>query len=461
MKQCRKIIAFFCCILLILSGSGCVKVSPEESGLHSLSQASNSREENINSKTTNSTKTLEVTPLEGLPEFTSFNDMAKAAYSDFLGNFWEGDPDTGYFINCNEKMVWEYGMALLGLETLYNANKDPEIKKYFAAQWAHMQDVFTDEEITTPGREPNVACDDAAWTAMTLMAIHRMTDEEKPLTLAARTILNSYEYWKDESLRHGVWYRLGNNGTAEKYDWSKSGYCAGLILTALEFHEITQGSYLAVPELYSDTLILYNWVENHLRRDGRKTFGIVKSDVVTQADDKLYYLDYTDNKITGTFQPRGLAEKIGIGEAGSSSALFFNTAMAVINIKLFGLSNEKICHTKAIETTNALKNSSYNNNGVLLNDRDAWTNAAFIGYFVNEVLTQEAVDEQVIALIRNTAISIAQNCRTEEGFYAAEWSGGDVWSTGNSPASMIMTTATTVHMIYAAALAEALGLIEY
>ncbi len=420
-----RFFAFFCCFLLLLPLLGCrgEPSGPADSS-SDLPMDSAASRQGAGSTESTDTGRSSVTPLEALPDFDSFSDMAAAASADFLRNFWEGSPDTGHFIHCNEKMVWEYGMALLGLETLYNATGDPGIKDYFKAQWAHMQEVFTDEEITAPGREPNVACDDAAWTAMTLMAIYRMTDEEKPLTLAAETIINSYAYWKDESLRNGVWYRMGNDGTPAKYEWSKSGYCAGLILSALSFQEITGGSYLAVPGLYADTLTLYDWVEKYLRRDGEKTFGTPVVQGVTAANDKLYYVDFTDNKITGRFLPRGFSEKIAIGEAGSNSALFLNTAMSVINRKLYGISEEKICLTKALETANALPISAYNNSGVLLNDRDAWTNATFIGYFVSDVLTQEGIDDRVLALIRNTAISIAKNCRTEEGFYAAEWSGG-------------------------------------
>lgn len=381
---------------------------------------------------------------------------AVKAMQDIFDNFWEGKPEEGYFTNVTQSMVWEYGMAMLMLETMYEATGDELYKTYVASEWAFMQQQFTDEEIARPGVAPNIACDDAAWNAMTLMVIYRLTGDQHALKLAGDVVRNSYEYWKDGSVENGIWYRLDENG--EPIENIKSVYAAGLMLTALEYHEATKGTELVDPQLYTDTLALYNWTEEHLRRSGTKTYG----DMTVTADDNLYFCDFVEEgHDSRPYGPVGGNTEGGIGEAGSCSALFGNMGMAAINAKLYAMTEEKEYREKAVATANSLAGSVYNNAGVLLNDRDAWTNAAFVRYWVKDVLTLDGVEAENIDLIKNTALSVAVRCRTDEGFYRAEWSGGNQWTlTGETTPDQLTTTATSAHMIAAGALAEKLGMLS-
>lgn len=380
---------------------------------------------------------------------------AEKGMEDLMANFWEGTPQDGRFIKNTESMVWEYGMAMLALETMYNATGNELYKDYVAAEWAYMKTRFTDERISRPGTDPNVACDDAAWTAMTLMTIYRVTGDQHALKLAGDTVRRSYDYWKDGSVSNGLWYRLDKGKPMEN---CKSVYAAGLMLSALEYHEATKGTDLVDPELYADTLELYKWTEEHLRRDGTKTYG----DMVVTAEDNLYFCDFIENgSLTRPYGPAGGSSSGGIGEAGSCSALFGNMGMSAINAQLYRMTEKKEYLDKALATANSMTTSVYNNVGVLLNDRDAWTNAAFVRYWVRDVLTLTGIDSKNIDLIKNTGLSIAAKCRTEEGYYRAEWSGGSKWSlTSATKPDQIMTTATSVHMIAAGALAEKLELIK-
>lgn len=367
-------------------------------------------------------------------------EYAKIAYKDLIDNYTIGDEDTGRYYKTYS-CLWGWGMGILPMETMYEASGDEQILKNFQAQWKNIQDTYRDEDLTAPGIENgayvNPAHDDAAWTAMTLMSMYRMTGDEKALDLAAETVRRSYEYWKDGSVSNGLWYRYWENRNM------KSVYCAGLLLSALEYHELTKGTEKADPNLYEETLKLYEWVEEKLRRE-----------------DNLYYCDYYDNKETGESYPAGIEAPDHITENGSCSALFGNTGMAAVNAKLYKLTGDKKYKDRAVATANALLVTPYNDNGVLLNDRDAFTDAAFMRYFVNDVLTLDGVDSKVATLLKNTALSIMYRCRTEEGYYAPRWGTGETYNTPDQQVDRLEVSATTIHMVIAAALAEKLELMQ-
>lgn len=369
---------------------------------------------------------------------------AQQTYGDLLTNFATGNETDGYYYKIGPgEILWGFGMAILPMETMYDLTGNEQIKKNFQAQWEHIQNTYTDEALTAPGYDDggwvNPACDDAAWTAMTLMSVYRMTGDTHALDLAAETVRRSYDYWMDGSTSNGLWYRYWENTQA------KSVYCAGLILTALEYHEITKGTDKADPELYADTMALYEWVETNCRRE-----------------DNLYFCDYYDNKETGESYPLGHENPDHITyDQGSCSALFANTGMAAINAKLYKMTRDKKYLELATKTANALETTPYNRKGILVNDRDAWTDAAFMRYFVNDVLRLEGISGEIAQMLKRTSISIMINCRTEDGYYHPKWSGGARYPEGPTypQAEQIMTTATTVHMTIAAALAEKIGLI--
>ena len=382
----------------------------------------------------------------------SLNSLANRALEDILRNFWEGGAQTGRLKPCCELVVWELGMAVLMMETCYEATKNPEIPVRLNAEWKALQERFKDEEMTAPHSPCNPACDDAAWTAMTLMTLYLFTGDIKARNMAAMTVKRSYNFWKDGSTANGIWYRFGDDGTLGQYGWAKSVYCAGLILTALEYHQMTKGTPEEDPNLLQETMDLYNWVEQYLRRDSCKEFRGVPS----YCDDQLYFTDFIDNRQTGEFKPAGVEDPQRIFEANSCSSLFGNTAMAAINSILYSMTNQEIFREKAVKTANALVSSPYNNRGILLNDRDAWTNTAFMRYFVNWVLPLDGVNPEVARIIKNTGIKVALDCRTPEGYYRPEWSGGDRWTRGTSHTKewQLKTSATSAHMIMAAALIE-------
>ena len=145
--------------------------------------------------------------------------------------------------------------------------------------------------------------------------------------------------------------------------------------------------------------------------------------------------------------------------------MFGNLGMGIINARLYNITQDDIFRVKAVETAQALTDSKYMSvNGVFINDRDAWANGSFVGDWVNEVLTLKGIRKADRDMIRNTANSIASKCRTEDGYYKAEWLGGNRWTSATArletptTPQQILTTSNTIHFLMAAALAEKLGI---
>ena len=138
-----------------------------------------------------------------------------------------------------------------------------------------------------------------------------------------------------------------------------------------------------------------------------------------------------------------------------------NMAMGAIHARLYKKTGDERYKQRALETVRAITNGPYNNKGVLLNDRDAWTTASFAKWWVKDVLTLEDVADADRELFFNTARSISKNARTPEGYYGGSWSGpatgsGSKWFRVGSVPEQIMTSANSSNVIMAAALLEKL-----
>jgi hypothetical protein len=237
----------------------------------------------------------------------------------------------------------------------------------------------------------------------------------------------------------------------------KSLYCVGLMLTALEYNLATLGTEENDPQLYADTLALYDWVETYLARTAVRSYPEGTSDVT----DGIYWCSFYD--IPGRQCPDGVERPLDIHYAGSVSALFGNMGMAVVHKMLYDTTNDPKYLKRAVETANAIADSLYDDDGIFLNDRDTWTDSAFTGYFVREIMPLEGVSRKLGKLLVATAFAVMKNCREMDGHYTGDWNGGDVWSTTQSfhgGSEYMMTCANSVHMIFAAYAAVSEGLVD-
>ncbi len=386
---------------------------------------------------------------------------SRDAHADMTKNFWS--EEKGYMVDPYKDghgrdtfsdIMWVYVQGLLCFETYIAATGDESAKRYIQTQIDVWLNSFTRSYLTATGTGNNPAHDDAAWTAMGFMLGYKFTGNETCLDYCRRMIKRSYDYWEDGSTANGLWYKYDQDGSSTV----KSVYCAGLILSELEYYALTKGTEKEDAELHQRTMELYNWVEENLCRDGVKVWNGVTSDVV----DYLYYCDFYEDSEAGLRYPVGYDRPNDINPAGSVSSLFGNTAMAVIHKRLYDLTGDKSYLEKAVRTANALTGTAYNVDGIIKNDRDAWTNSAFMGYFVREVLPLEGISPELGRMFINTAASIMKNAFFEGGFYGADWGGGDRWFKNEAlgDPSYLTTSATTVHILHAACYAVKNGLAE-
>ncbi|MCL2884484.1 MAG: hypothetical protein FWF49_03235, partial [Oscillospiraceae bacterium] len=163
--------------------------------------------------------------------------------------------------------------------------------------------------------------------------------------------------------------------------------------------------------------------------------------------DGLYWCDVTTD---ANRTPVGSDRPYYINEAGSFSFIGGNMAMAVLGARLYNMTGDATYLSQAVRTVNAIT-AVENNKGVLLDDRDGWTDGQFVYMYASEALTLPGVAQSNREVLLNTAVSIMNNAHSGQ-YYKADWSGGNAWENANNTVStQIMTTANSVQMIIAAA----------
>ena len=397
----------------------------------------------------------------------AFLGLAQTAKQDLLRNFWRGDAasgammreDHGLETQSRQEMIWAHATMLFALDTFCRATGDADAKQRIAAQWAFTKASFTAEELTRPGENPNRALDDAGWDAMAYVLWFRHAGDPDAMRAAKNLIGNSYRYWRDGSVTNGLWYSRvppSQGGGAETR--FKSLYAVGLVFAALDYTLCTGDD-----SLMPDTLAVYEWIETHLRRDRRVVYenGLSGGGAYTvEVADKLYWMEYNEGRDGRRERdgPDGGTRPGHIREASSVSSLFGNMAMSIIQARLHRLTGGEAYRARALETVRALVDSPYYDcGGVFLNDRDAWVNGLFAGWWVSDVLTLPGVPQKARDMVYATAKSINEKSRTPEGFYGATWGSGAAWrDVAQTRPEQIMTSANTVNMIMAAALLERL-----
>lgn len=397
-----------------------------------------------------------------------YRKMAEIALSDIYKRFWT-DSDGGHILptHCGKivdkpLMIWETATVLFAMEMFYEACGHQNTKQKILGTWDNIKRCFTDEQMASGfGECPNLALDDTGWDIMAYMLAHRLTKDAYPLDLARRCLLGAYDHWKDGDCQNGLWY---NDRKQYDGDHWKSTYIVSLLISALEYSEITRGTELFSPVLDNQTMELYRWVEENMRRDKVVAYHNGLQDGSSFTVDTVDYLYWTDFNVDRETRPErngpsGGLRPLAITENGSVSALFGNMGMAAFNAKLFRLTGEPQYKRKALETAHSMS-SVYNREGAYINDRDPYTNCTMLRYYIHHVLTLPEMLPQERRMVLTTAENIFENGQKNSGIYSSSWRKTpdyDAAAKRGNPESL-MINATSVSMICGAALLESMEL---
>lgn len=360
-----------------------------------------------------------------------YRAIAEQAVADVVTNFWMGDTRTGRIrptwsgfsadLPDDRGGPWEAAMLLFEIYDMWAITQDPYYLDLVKAEARFFRENYTEEELENAGGWLNWACDDCAWNALMYLSFYSVTGDEWFVDRTIALLDRVNERWYDPEL-NGLLYKDGVDFMAL--------YEVGIAWSWLQLWEIT-----GEERFFDLALRSYEGMHDRLGAD---------------RDDGIYYCEANRS------WPRG--GKTNIHEAGSASFLAGNMGMAALSAKFYRLTGEQTYLDRVYRINEGIA-LYYDNDGVLLNDRDAWTNGTFAAFYASEVLTLPDT-EQMQELLKNTAVSIVTNARTEDGHYGGSWSGpaegsGSLWYANGSVPEQSMTTGSSVLMVTAAAILEA------
>ena len=393
-----------------------------------------------------------------------YDEIAKQTYENLMKNFLDYDHQRLYPVFWGFKngtvtntgstatfegagSVWEHTVMLMALDT-YAQTLDPKSDEYgeiaviITKTIKMLTDYYPENMITTAAVTPNWAMDDTGWTTMCLL-----------LGYYYNKVLGNT---KDSEMCYRYAKALFNSAYDTFYNHDLGGLCYTKEKTGLD--------------LYAATLALAGYYINLIQPDAQveSRFNDIYNGMETllRRPDGLYWMGVDENGTNSASNP------YGIREGGSCTYIGGNMAMAVLNM-LMG--NED----KAYETVLGISRFESYNNGAFMNDRDAWNNTFFLGMFVREVMGKGVADGQIDRALYSTVTMVLQNACFDDGYYGASWSGpkepsslgypseGEYSTEGRnhwgvqynnnglnigSTPNQIMTSATTAHVLLAAAL---------
>ena len=400
----------------------------------------------------------------------NYSVLASNTAENLLGNFLDTSNQRIYSVrwgfmnvtvtNTNQTVtitdageVWESVVMLMALDT-YAQTLEKETSEYnricriIANTIEMLMDGYTEEQMTTAATAPNYAVDDCGWNMIGMLLGYHYneelgnSDEAAKCLRYSKALFNStYDTFYDEALGGGLWYNTEHT--------SKTSYSATVALTGYYLNLIQPDT-----QIRNRYMNVYNSIENNLRRP-----------------DGLYWIEITAAGNSSSIHP------YSIREGGSCTYLGGNMCMAVLNALLGNTE-------KATQTALGITQFETHSNGALINDRDAWNNTFFLGMFVREVMPV-IPDTLLVSRVLDATVSlILENSCFDDGYYSASWIGpkepssigypsvGDYSTEGRntwgvqynnnglnigSTPNQIMTSATTAHVLLAAALREALS----
>ena len=359
---------------------------------------------------------------------SDYTQMAVTGVNNLIKNFWvtgEGIRPTWGGINIPEEyddkrgQLWERATMVFPMYHLYQLNKDPDLHSKLLFEAARLKSRYEESILTMPGHYYNTCIDDCGWNAMMYMMFYDLTGDTWYVEVTKSLINNAITHWTDPD--DGYLYYC-----KERHDF-KSLYAVGLVMAMLDVYDVTKEQEWLDKVIFHD-----NWMVSLFERT-----------------DGLYW---TNVESSG---PQGKNNPNRIQETGSVSFLAGNQAMCIIAKRLYDIKKDETYLTRIKKTSLALS-TVYNNNGIYLNDRDAWANGTFMSDFAKMIGANSEFAFANADLIQATAKSIVDKDVTADGYYGGSWQGpagsGSKWTDAGSVPEQIMTSSNTVHVLVAAAI---------
>ena len=396
-------------------------------------------------------------------------DLALNVYQDLLDNWWTGNAKTGHLINTSGgkpnkdiHFLWEPAMAILAMDTLYQATGYSELHDRIVAEWNYIRRCYPKYDLyVDAGQYFNWAQDDAGWNAMLFMTAYKHTGDDFALDVAVGLIKNCYTYWANGDLATGglLYDHYVHENDNARFN---SMHAVSLLTAAFDYLE-----YRNDPQLEKDTMAIYNWLEEHLLRDGEYTYTTKnKQEKTAFCDDYLYWFNYHQQRTEFDVYigPERSEKPNDIPEGYGAVFLGGMMGMAALHARLYAKTGDEMYLARAKRTLRAVNDNKFLvKDGVYVNSGDAWTNASWMSYWVSQVLTLPGMQKKDVEILKDTANSIYNHSRTDDGYYSASWRGpaedaDTSWGRMGWTHDTIMCSATSMHMVFAAALAESMGL---
>ena len=382
---------------------------------------------------------------------TSYNGL----FHDLLHDYWDdgsnsaprlphilptdgsGGATTGLVIgNPRAFAFWQMCQYANVLYWDWRMTHSEESRRKMAQEWAFVRTIFTDDELSAGwlGRTIN-ASDDAGWEANYLVQVNEVTGDRRALADAAALIPSVIAYFADPTPGTAIAYGPGVVGSkygvlyvtpAQKQAWRSFGMISSVIETSLALAALSVYSAAGNKAFLNYAAGTWSWQHHYLATTPANEHGLTRP-----APGLMYCeLDLAPRTKDGRPNPHYLQpvhDNWGIPQQGLSAEYSGGTmAMAVLSHRLYAATRNPIYSTETagLVAAMAAPNGFVTASGLLLNDRDPWTDGYWAPAFAAEVLAPSAspAADRLDEALRATALNIVAQ-RTPHGYYGGNWSG--------------------------------------
>ena len=405
--------------------------------------------------------------------YSAIQAGADNAMADMLYHFWDPAiprirPTTGNGAISNaapRPTFWQMASMANLLYWQWRATGSEDMRARLGSQFAEIRHRYTDAQLSSAdsARDAGIinVSDDAAWALQFLMQVHDATGDPAALRLAMALADDTWRFFADPN--HGG---AGLLYATPRQDPNHQG--VSTMFEALLAHSSLDIYRATGIQAYLDRArASWAWMHRYLRHPTG-----------------VYFCELDIRPTVGGAPNPHLRTPVGgdrpgdIKRGGSVAYLGGTMAMASLSAALW-LQDGAPEYRAEVDSIVAgmLQPATFLRPGdLLVNDRDAWSDGDYAPAFVADVLSLDSADPTGAwhRALAATALSITRQ-RTPDGFYGPDWSGPEwdpahrfqTWQAqgattrgqndsgaGMAEANQMQTSASSVAMVLAAAMAE-------